>query len=77
MVQIYYLHNWEYGSIRNDSRRIHNSQILFSKLSEEEKLKDVESIKSRLRSRQSCDMENQIRNKRYSYYNKGEVIKWR
>lgn len=54
----YYLHNWEYGPVRDDSRRIHNSLIPFSELSEEEKLKDVESIKIKLKSQQSCDMES-------------------
>lgn len=44
----HYIHNWEYGPVRDDGRRIHNSLIPFSELSEEEKLKDVESIKSKL-----------------------------
>lgn len=48
----YYIHNWEYGPVRNDSRRIHNSLIPFSELSEEEKLKDVESIENKFQGNQ-------------------------
>ncbi len=44
----HYLHNWDYGPERNDSRRIHNSLIPFSELSEVEKQKDVEAIQSKL-----------------------------
>lgn len=44
----HYLHNWDYGPERDDGRRIHNSLIPFAKLSEEEKQKDVEAIKSKL-----------------------------
>lgn len=44
----YHIHNWDYGPVRDDGRRIHNSLIPFDELSEEEKLKDVESIESKL-----------------------------
>lgn len=44
----HYINNWKYGEVRNDSERIHNCLIPFSELSEEEKLKDIEAIKSKL-----------------------------
>ena len=44
----YFLHNWKYGRERNDNERIHNCLVPFSELSEEEKLKDIEAIKSKL-----------------------------
>ncbi|MCH5347933.1 MAG: hypothetical protein J1E40_01290 [Oscillospiraceae bacterium] len=43
----HYINNWKYGSVRNDSERIHNSLIPFAELSEEEKQKDVEAVKSK------------------------------
>lgn len=44
----HYLHNWKYGKITDSTRRIHNCLIPFSQLSEEEKIKDVEAIKSKM-----------------------------
>ena len=46
----HYLHNWKYGPDTDSSRRIHSSLIPFSDLSEEEKLKDMESIKSKMQN---------------------------
>lgn len=43
----HYIHNWRYGEKRDDSRRIHPSLIPFDALSDEEKQKDVEAIKSK------------------------------
>lgn len=40
----YYLNNWVYGSVRNNSKRIHNCLIPYEELSEEEKQKDIESV---------------------------------
>lgn len=44
----HYIHNWKYGADTDSSKRIHNCLIPFSELSEEEKLKDIEAIKSRM-----------------------------
>ncbi len=43
----HYIHNWKYGVNTDSSKRIHNCLIPFAKLSEEEKQKDIEAIKSR------------------------------
>lgn len=48
----HYIHNWTYGAETDSSRRIHNCLIAFSELSEEEKVKDIEAIKSKM---QECD----------------------
>ena len=44
----HYIHNWKYGTDTDISKRIHNCLMPFSELSEEEKLKDVEAIKSKM-----------------------------
>ncbi|MGN0667418.1 MAG: RyR domain-containing protein [Huintestinicola sp.] len=49
-----YLHNWKYGEKRSDSERTHYCLVPFSELSEEEKLKDIEAIKSK------CDKREKI-----------------
>ena len=42
----HYLHNWKYGPVTDTARRIHNCLVPFSELSEAEKRKDIEAIKS-------------------------------
>lgn len=44
----HYINNWKYGSITDSSRRIHSCLVPFEKLSEEERLKDIEAIQSKL-----------------------------
>ncbi|MDE7185430.1 MAG: hypothetical protein K2O40_13425 [Lachnospiraceae bacterium] len=44
----HYIHNWKYGVETDSSKRTHNCLIPFSELSEEEKRKDIEAIKSKL-----------------------------
>lgn len=44
----YYLNNWKYGEKRDNVKRLHPDLIPFSELSEDEILKDVEAIKSKL-----------------------------
>lgn len=44
----YYLNNWKYSEIRDDSRRLHNCLIPFDKLSDEEKKKDIDAINSKI-----------------------------
>ena len=44
----YYIHNWKYGPETDAARRIHNCLIPFAQLSDGEKLKDVEAIKSKM-----------------------------
>lgn len=44
----HYLNNWKYGPQRDDTNRIHNLLVPFSELSEEERRKDYEAIKSKL-----------------------------
>lgn len=44
----HYLHNWVYGPETDSARRVHHSLIPFDELSEAEKLKDVEAIRSKL-----------------------------
>lgn len=44
----HYLHNWKYGQDTDKSRCIHNCLVPFSELSEEEKIKDLEAIKSKM-----------------------------
>lgn len=44
----HYIHNWKYAAKRNDKKRLHNCLIPFADLSEEEKLKDVEAIRSKM-----------------------------
>lgn len=46
----HYIHNWKYGTDTDSSRHIHNCLIPFSELSEEEKLKDIEAIKSKMQN---------------------------
>ena len=42
----HYLHNWKYAPVTDPQRRLHNCLVPFSELSEAEKLKDIEAIKS-------------------------------
>lgn len=42
----HYLHNWKYSPVTDPAKRLHNCLVPFSELSEAEKLKDVEAIKS-------------------------------
>lgn len=42
----HYLHNWKYGPAVDTAKRIHNCLVPFSELSEAEKIKDIEAIKS-------------------------------
>lgn len=44
----HYLHNWKYAPRTNAARREHNCLIPFGDLSEEEKIKDVEAIRSKM-----------------------------
>ena len=44
----HYIHNWKYGKITDSIKRTHNCLIPFSELSEEEKIKDIEAIKSKM-----------------------------
>lgn len=44
----HYIHNWKYGPVTDRSRRVHNCLLPFSQLSEEEKLKDVEAVRSKI-----------------------------
>lgn len=44
----HYLHNWTYAPETNPARRVHNCLIPFSELSEAERRKDVEAIRSKL-----------------------------
>ena len=46
----HYIHNWKYGAETDSSKRIHNCLVPFAELSEEEKLKDIEAIKSKLQN---------------------------
>jgi hypothetical protein len=49
----HYIHNWKYGPATDSSKRIHNCLIPFSELSEEEKAKDAEAIKSKMPGKES------------------------
>lgn len=40
------LNNWKYGSVRNNAKRIHNCLVSYSELSEEDKNKDIEAIRT-------------------------------
>lgn len=42
------IYNWKYGPVTDSSKRIHSALIPFSELSEEEKLKDIEAIRSKM-----------------------------
>ena len=42
----HYLHNWKYAPVTDPAKRLHNCLVPFSELSEAEKLKDIEAIKS-------------------------------
>ena len=44
----HYLHNWKYAPQTDAAKRVHNCLIPFEDLSEEEKLKDVEAIRSKM-----------------------------
>lgn len=50
----HYLNNWKYGEKTDPDRRLHNCLIPFSELSEAERLKDIEAIRSKM----SDDKEN-------------------
>ena len=43
----HYIHNWTYGVKTDSARRIHSCLVPYHQLSEEEKVKDIEAIKSR------------------------------
>lgn len=45
----HYIHNWKYDAVTDNAARKHNCLIPFNELSEEEKAKDVEAIKSKMR----------------------------
>lgn len=45
----HYIHNWKYDAVTDNAARTHNCLIPFNELSEEEKAKDVEAIKSKMR----------------------------
>lgn len=44
----HYLHNWKYAPHTDAAKRVHNCLIPFEDLSEEEKIKDVEAIRSKM-----------------------------
>lgn len=44
----HYIYNWKYGPKTDSAKRIHNCLIPYSKLSEEEKAKDFEAVRSRM-----------------------------
>ena len=44
----HYIHNWKYGENTDSAKRIHNCLIPFSELSEEEKAKDIEALRSKM-----------------------------
>lgn len=44
----HYLHNWKYAPRTDAAKRVHNCLIPFEDLSEEEKIKDVEAIRSKM-----------------------------
>lgn len=44
----HYLHNWKYAPQTDPAKRVHNCLIPFADLSEEEKVKDVEAIRSKM-----------------------------
>lgn len=44
----HYIHNWKYAPETDPGKRTHNCLIPFSELSEAEKLKDVEAIRSKM-----------------------------
>lgn len=44
----HYIHNWKYDAVTDNAARTHNCLIPFNELSEEEKAKDVEAIKSKM-----------------------------
>ncbi len=44
----HYIHNWKYGPETDSAKRIHNCLLPFSQLSEEEKRKDIEAVKSKM-----------------------------
>ncbi len=45
----HYIHNWKYGAVTDNTARTHNCLIPFNELSKEEKEKDVEAIKSKIK----------------------------
>lgn len=44
----HYIHNWTYGVKTDSTHRIHSCLLPFSQLSEEEKIKDIEAIRSKM-----------------------------
>lgn len=48
----HYIHNWKYAPNTDSAKRLHNCLVPFSQLSEEEKLKDIEAIKSKMDGQQ-------------------------
>lgn len=44
----HYIHNWKYGETIDASKRTHKCLVPFEELSEAEKLKDIEAIKSKM-----------------------------
>lgn len=45
----HYLNNWKYGEKRDNSKRIHHLLVPFDELSYEEKVKDIEAIRSKMK----------------------------
>ncbi len=50
----HYIHNWRYGEDTDQNKRIHNCLIPFSELTNAEKVKDIEAIKSKMQTKESC-----------------------
>lgn len=44
----HYIHNWTYGPETDSARRVHNCLVPFHQLSEAEKAKDIEAIRSKM-----------------------------
>lgn len=50
----HYIHNWKYAPVTDAGKRVHNCLIPFSQLSEEEKLKDIEAIRSKMEEEEAA-----------------------
>lgn len=44
----HYLNNWKYGKEKDNAKRLHHDLVPFGELSEDERKKDIEAIKSKL-----------------------------
>ena len=44
----HYIHNWKFGPVIDSAKRVHNCLIPFSELSDAEKRKDIEAVKSKI-----------------------------